>query len=106
MDEKKRQDVPYMKFVDYKTGKVYPNEDFISTEEFWKPISEVVKDYTEHKESKSDGNIGGLKRKHLLINKFSIRYIGKESNEVLWRSSEIGKGFQVCHYFNSFCGQL
>jgi hypothetical protein len=31
--------------------------------------------------SKSDGNIGELKRKHLLINKFSIRYIGKESNE-------------------------
>ena len=81
-DEKKKQDVPYMKFVDYKTGKIYPNKDFINTEEFWKPLSEVIRDYVEHKESKSDGNIGELKRKHLLINRFSIRYIGKESNEL------------------------
>ncbi|MDH3488756.1 MAG: hypothetical protein OER82_06730 [Nitrosopumilus sp.] len=47
-DEKKRQDVPYMKFVDYKTGKVYLNKDFINTEEFWKPLSEVIRDYVEH----------------------------------------------------------
>jgi len=81
-DEKKRQDVPYMKFVDYKTGQVYPNKDFIDTEEFWKPLSEVIRDYVEHKESKSDGNIGELKRKHLLINKFSIRYIGRNQTNL------------------------
>jgi len=65
-DEKKRQDVPYMKFVDYKTGKIYPNKNFINTEEFWKPLSEVIRDYVEHKESKSDGDIGELKRKIFL----------------------------------------
>lgn len=42
----------------------------------------VFEDYVAHRESKSEGEIGLLERKHISINKSSIRYIGKETNEL------------------------
>ena len=36
----------------------------------------------EHPEAKSDGDIGVLERKHLEIDKDSIKYIGKEANNL------------------------
>jgi len=42
----------------------------------------ILEDYISHEESKFDGLEGVLKRKHLVIDKDSIKYIGKESNEL------------------------
>ncbi|MCH7647091.1 MAG: hypothetical protein IIA83_00580 [Thaumarchaeota archaeon] len=50
-------------------------------------------DYIEHKESKLEGDLGILKRRYLTINKNSIRYIGKESNE-LEQSDVFGVSFE------------
>jgi len=45
-------------------------------------MESVLADYLSHKESKLEGDSGVLKRRHLTINQDSIRYIGKESNEL------------------------
>jgi len=70
--------IPYMPFMDYKTSKSYKE----NTEFYWKPMPEVIESYLKHPESKFDGNIGRLQRKHIVIDKNSIQYIGKESNEL------------------------
>jgi hypothetical protein len=82
MDKDKLDEIPYMEFLDYKTGKKYPNENSMEPQYFWKNMESVLEDYIEHKESKLEGNSGVLKRRHLTINQDSIRYIGKESNEL------------------------
>lgn len=46
------------------------------------PLEKVIWDYWNHHESKSDGDIGELKRKHIFFDSSSIKYIGKESNEL------------------------
>ncbi|MCH7969160.1 MAG: hypothetical protein IH841_07960, partial [Thaumarchaeota archaeon] len=88
-DKKHRKNVPYMEFVDYKTGIKFPNEDSLDTIFYWKPLSQVFLDYINHKESKLKGNSGFLSRLHLTIQKSSVHYIGKESNE-LEESNVIG----------------
>ena len=83
LSETKRLDeIPYMEFLDYKTGKKYPNDNSMEPQFYWKPIESVLEDYITHKESKLEGNSGVLKRRHLTINQDSIHYIGKESNEL------------------------
>lgn len=82
LDEKAREQVPFIDFVDYKTSKTYPNENSLDTSFYWKPLSEVLLDYVNHPESKSKGSVGFLKRRYLQINKNSIRYIGKEANNL------------------------
>jgi len=81
-DKKHRQSVPYMKFCNYKTGKMFPNEDSLDTIFYWKLLSLVFLDYINHPESKLKGDVGFLKRLFLSIQKLSIHYIGKESNEI------------------------
>lgn len=76
--DKRFSQIPYMPFMDYRTGKLY-NEN---TEFYWKPMPEVIESYLKHPESKFDGDIGRLQRKHIVIDKNSIQYIGKESNEL------------------------
>lgn len=71
-----------MEFLDYKTGKKYPNDSSMEPQYYWKNMKSVLEDYNEHKESKLEGDSGVLKRRHLTINQDSIRYIGKESNEL------------------------
>jgi hypothetical protein len=61
-----------MPFIDYKTGKTYPNEINQDTRLFWKPLSEVIQDYIDHPESKSEGNIGVIKRKHIIANRIDV----------------------------------
>lgn len=79
----KLDEIPFMEFLDYKTGKKYPNNDSLEPQDYWKDMKSVLNDdYIEHKESKYEGDIGVLKKRHLTINKNSIRYIGKESNEL------------------------
>ena len=62
--------------MDNKTGKLY---DGLSRENtfYWKPMPEVIESYLKHPESKFDGDIGRLQRKHILIDKSSIQYIEK-----------------------------
>ncbi|HEY4680539.1 MAG TPA: hypothetical protein VIH04_04660 [Nitrosarchaeum sp.] len=45
-------------------------------------MESVLEDYVTHKESKLEEDFGVLKRRHLTINQDSVRYIGKESNEL------------------------
>jgi hypothetical protein len=79
----KLDEIPFMEFLDYKTGKKYPNNDSREPQDYWKDMKSVLNDdYIDHKESKYEGDIGVLKKRHLTINKNSIRYIGKESNEL------------------------
>ncbi len=77
-----RADVPYKPFTDYKTGTIYDGTGELDTQFYWKPLSEVIGDYVNHPESKFEGDTGELKRRHLLIDKDSIAYVGKEANEL------------------------
>lgn len=80
--DKRFNEIPYRQFIDYKTGDKYPNGDSMDTKFYWKPLSELLEEYIDHHESKSNGDIGHLERKHLVIDEASIHYIGKESNEL------------------------
>ncbi len=82
VEKSKTHEAPYREFLDYKTGKSYPNEDSLDTKEYWKPMNEVFSDYVRHNDAKSEGEIGFLRKRHLTINSDSIHYIGKESNEL------------------------
>jgi hypothetical protein len=85
-----------MTFIDYKSGIVYEND----THTYWKTLLEVFDAYIDHPESKFEGNLGQLRRKHLIIDKYSIIYIGKETNEL--EESEV-VGFDLdnyTHYIN------
>lgn len=75
-------DIPYMEFLDYKTGKKFPHRGSLEPQDYWKDMKSLLQKYIEHKESKMEGDSGILEKKHLTINKNSIRYIGKESNEL------------------------
>jgi len=88
-NKKHIEKVPYMTFVDYKSGKIFPNNDSLDTVFYWKPLSQVFLDYINHNESKLSGNTGFLSRLRLVIQKSSVHYIGKESNE-LEESNVIG----------------
>jgi len=83
LDWKNQDQAPFMPFIDYKTGKLYPDEDIsLETNFYWKKQSEILKKYVNHNDEKSEGETGLLSRKHVSINKSSVRYIGKESNEL------------------------
>ncbi len=84
VNPKRSREIPYMDFIDYKTVTTYSNKESMPmpTEYYWKPLSIVLEDYINHHESKFDGDLGLLRRKHITINKNSIRYIGKESNNL------------------------
>ena len=82
VDSSKHSQVPYMEFLDHKTGKVYPHKGSLDTKEYWKMLDQVFEDYINHDEAKSDGDIGVLERKHIEIDKDCIKYIGKEANNI------------------------
>ena len=46
--------------------------------QYWKPLWDTIEEYMRHPESKFDGDVGVLKRKHVRIT--DIVHIGKESN--------------------------
>ncbi|MEK6898601.1 MAG: DNA polymerase [Nanoarchaeota archaeon] len=70
------QEIVKKPFVDYKskTGKIYQGK------EYWKTLGKTFEDYISHPESKFEGSIGLLRRKHIFPEK--VIYIGKESDEV------------------------
>ena len=83
LDQKRQDQAPFMPFMDYKTGKIYPNEDNPTDSHFfWKKQSEIPEKYVNHNDEKSEGDTGLLSRKHVVIDSSSIRYIGKESIEL------------------------
>lgn len=89
----------HLQNIDYKTGKTYPNEIEQDTRLFWKPLSRIIHDYVDHPESKSEGDTGAIKRKHIIANRIDVSYIGKESNE-LDETQTIGVNHQYTEYSN------
>jgi hypothetical protein len=63
-------------FVDYNDG----SGEKLRGKEYWKPFWEIFLEYLNHPESKFDGNIGVLERKH--VNVVGVIHIEKESNNL------------------------
>ncbi|MEK6909344.1 MAG: hypothetical protein AABX23_04810 [Nanoarchaeota archaeon] len=68
------QSVVYEPFINLENGEVMQGE------ENWKTLYNQIIDYINHPESKFDGDIGLLKRKH--VRPKEIVWIGKESNKI------------------------
>lgn len=68
------QEIVHVAFIDYKTGKM------LKGLEYWKPLSDTLCEYANHKESKLEGDVGILKRKHVKVD--GIKYIGKETENI------------------------
>jgi hypothetical protein len=68
------QEIVHKPFIDYKTGKI------LKGLEYWKSLSDTLWEYVNHKESKLDGDIGILKRRHVFVD--DITYIGKETENI------------------------
>ena len=75
LDAKKRECIQYMSFTNYTTGKEYSNSN---ASLYWKPLSQVLDDYANHKEAKSGGDVGLLPRLRMKIDRNLIKYVGKE----------------------------
>jgi hypothetical protein len=69
---------PYHPFIDANSGRLYEE----NTELYWKKLDKTVGDYIDHPESKFENGqrCGTMHRRHLAVD--SIRYIGKEANEL------------------------
>jgi len=67
-------EAPYSEFVDYHSGKI------LRGKEYWKSLDQVFLDYVSHPESKFEGDVGILSRRH--INGTSFIHIGKEANRI------------------------
>ena len=75
LDAKKRECIQYMRFTNYTTGKEYSDSD---ASLYWKPLSQMLNDYADHKKVKSGGDIGLLPRLRMKIDRNLIKYVGKE----------------------------
>jgi len=75
LDAKNRRHIQYIGFTNYITGEKYSDSD-VSL--YWKPLSQMLEDYADHKETKSGGDIGLLPRLRINIDRNHIRYVGKE----------------------------
>ncbi len=71
---KKAQEAIHSPFIDYSSGRVMQGE------QYWKPLDDVLLAYQTHPESKFDGDVGFLQRKHIVVR--SISFIGKESKNL------------------------
>lgn len=71
---KNAQECPYDSFIDYESGKE------LKGLHYWRPFGDVLRQYISHPESKFDGDVGVLARKHVAIK--SAIHIGKESNNL------------------------
>ena len=79
LDAKKRECVQYMPFTNYFTGERF-SDSAGDTLPYWKPLSETLDDYANHKEAKSGGDIVGLLPKlRIKISKNTIKFVGKET---------------------------
>ena len=71
---KEPQEAVHKPFIDYKSGNI------LEGIKYWKRLSDVLLSYVDHKESKLEGDVGVLERKHLNIDGFI--YIGKEARNL------------------------
>ena len=78
LDEKQRDCIQYMAFTNYTTGQKYPNSESVDTSLYWKPLSQVLDDYDNHREAKSGGDVGLLPRLRMKVDRNLINYLGKE----------------------------
>ena len=62
--------------LDYSNGERY--SDSADTVPYWKPLSQTLDDYANHKETKSGGDVGLLPRLRMKIDWNLIKYVGKE----------------------------
>ncbi len=81
LSDNRQNQAPFMPFVDYNSGKKYP-DDSLESQFYWKPLSENFTDYANHSELKLSGDTCNLKRLKIKINQSSVNYIGKESNNL------------------------
>lgn len=82
VDKKRYDEIPYMQFIDYKSGSIYPKPGSTDTKFYWKRLSQVFRDYLNHDEVKFDGTIGKMAQKHIVLNQDRIKHIGKEANDI------------------------
>jgi hypothetical protein len=75
----------YGQFVDYNDKSRHKFQG----KEYWKPFWDVFLEYLNHSESKLEGDVGVLQRRHVVVS--GIVHIGKESNN-LEESEVIGIG--------------
>jgi len=68
------QDVVHKPFIDYESGNVFEGL------EYWKSLSDTLWKYVNHRESKLEGDIGILERKHVKVD--GIIHIGKETGNM------------------------
>jgi len=73
LDGTHRECIQYIPFANYTTGEKFPDSVL-----YWKPLSETLYDYANHKETKSGDDIGLLSRLRMKIDKNQIKYVGKE----------------------------
>ena len=76
LNGRQRECIQYMPFTNYSTGEKY--SDSVDTVPYWKPLSETLDDYSNHKEAKSGGDVGLLPRLRMKIDQNLIKYVGKE----------------------------
>ena len=68
-------EAPYGEFIDYKSGVLYPNSNSLDSQHYWKPMSKSFSEY------RNDDSEIVLKRE-FVFGKESIKYVGKEINEL------------------------
>lgn len=68
------QRIVYEAFLDYETGETKKGLHY------FKSLSRTIMQYANHPESKFDGNVGILERRH--VHSDSVIYIGKEANNI------------------------
>jgi len=76
LDGRQRECIQYMPFTNYSTGEKFPYS--ADTVPYWKPLSETLDDYANHRETKSGGDVGLLSRLRMKIDRNQIKYVGKE----------------------------
>jgi len=77
------QEIVYEPFIDYETGEIKQGSHY------FKPLSKTIMQYVDHPESKFDGDIGILERKH--VHADAVIYIGKEANNIDEQALDVKK---------------
>ena len=75
------QEIVHEPFIDYQTG------TFMQGPEYFKTLAKTILQYIEHPESKFEGGVGLLERKHVHV--VGILYIGKEANSIDEQALEV-----------------
>lgn len=69
-------EIPFGEFIDYKSGVLYPNSDSFDSKHYWKPMSVTFSQY------RNDDDSENVLKRNLVFAKESVKYVGKEINEL------------------------